>query len=89
MISAAMLFPCGFLMGMAFPIGIKEADRIEDAPKAWYWAINGAFSVISSVLALAIAVFWGVTATLFAGLAAYLIAFLALMGERQFRKSLL
>src|SRR5262249_30179875 len=61
-ISALLLFPSGFFMGMAFPIGIKKAQSSNDAaPAAWYWGINGAFSVISSVLAVVVAVFWGVT----------------------------
>src|SRR3972149_1183917 len=83
-ISAAMLFPSGFLMGMAFPLGIRMAASRDGAPTAWYWGINGALSVISSVLAIFIAVFWGVTATLLAGLAAYLIALVALVGAPQY-----
>jgi hypothetical protein len=78
-VSAAMLFPSGFFMGMAFPLGIKRAQYSHDgAPAAWYWGINGAFSVISSVLAVVVAVFWGVTVTLLVGLAAYVIALSAL-----------
>jgi len=76
--SAALLFPCGFFMGMAFPLGIKKAQLThESAPTAWYWGINGAFSVISSVLAVVVAVFWGVTVTLLVGLVAYVIALIA------------
>ncbi len=79
-VSAALLFPSGFFMGMAFPLGIKKAQYADDAaPTAWYWGINGAFSVISSVLAVVVAVFWGVTVTLLVGLAAYVIALLAIM----------
>jgi len=79
MVSAAMLFPSGFFMGMAFPLGIKKAELAHDgAPTAWYWGINGAFSVISSVLAVVVAVFWGVTMTLLVGLVAYVVALIAL-----------
>src|SRR5207248_271068 len=64
-ISALLLFPSGFFMGMAFPLGVSKAVSVnEGAPTAWYWGVNGAFSVISSVLAVAVAVFWGVTVTL-------------------------
>ncbi|MBI4474192.1 MAG: hypothetical protein HY646_16090 [Acidobacteria bacterium] len=76
--SATMLFPAGFLMGMAFPLGIKRATYRDGAPTAWYWGINGALSVISSVLAIVVAVFWGVTATLVTGLCAYVVALVAL-----------
>src|SRR5262249_46056779 len=81
-VSAAMLFPSGFFMGMAFPLGIKKAQYADEgAPMAWYWGINGAFSVISSVLAVVVAVFWGVTMTLLVGLFAYVAAFVALYGR--------
>jgi hypothetical protein len=79
LVSAVLLFPSGFFMGMAFPLGIKRATRSNDAaPTAWYWGINGAFSVISSVLAVVVTVFWGVTMTLMVGLAAYIVALVAL-----------
>ena len=79
--STVLLFPSGFFMGMAFPVGMKKALSFgEGAPTAWYWGINGAFSVISSVLALVVAVFWGVTVTLLVGLTAYVVGLLALEG---------
>src|SRR6266699_526271 len=78
-VSALLLFPSGFFMGMAFPLGISKAVSVnEGAPTAWYWGVNGAFSVISSVLAVAVAVFWGVTVTLLVGLGAYILALIAL-----------
>src|SRR5262249_9297340 len=50
-LSASLLLPSGFFMGMPFALGMKRARYFdEDAPTAWYWAINGAFSVVSSVL---------------------------------------
>jgi hypothetical protein len=80
LVSALLLFPSGFFMGMAFPVGIKQAVTVHEvAPTAWYWGINGAFSVIASVLAVVVAVFWGVTVTLLVGLAAYVVALVALV----------
>ena len=82
--SAMLLFPSGFFMGMAFPLGVKQARYADgEAPIAWYWGINGAFSVISSVLALVVAVFWGVTVTLLVGLSAYVVALVALQLSRK------
>ena len=82
-ISALLLFPSGFFMGMALPLGMKQARYSNDsAPTAWYWGINGAFSVIASVLAVVIAVFWGITMTLLVGLLAYVVALIALSGSR-------
>src|SRR2546425_2530814 len=83
-ISALLLFPSGFFMGMAFPLGLKKALYADKgAPTAWYWGINGAFSVVSSVLAVVIAVFWGVTMTLLVGLGAYIVGLIAL-GDLKF-----
>ncbi len=81
-VSAVLLFPSAFFMGMAFPVGMKHAQRQDEAPVAWYWGINGAFSVILSVLAVVVAVFWGVTATLLVGAASYVIALTALHTRR-------
>jgi hypothetical protein len=86
-VSAVLLFPSGFFMGMAFPLGIKKAQYADEvAPTAWYWGINGAFSVISSVLAVFVAVFWGVTVTLLVGLTAYVIALIAISPAAERRK---
>jgi hypothetical protein len=81
-LSALLLFPVGFFMGTAFPAGMERARQQENAPTAWYWGINGAFSVISSVLAIAVTIFWGVTVTLSMGLLAYVVALLVLARER-------
>jgi hypothetical protein len=81
-LSVALLFPVGFFMGMAFPIGMEQARVRRESPTAWYWGINGALSVISSVLGMIIAIFWGIRATLLAGLSAYALALAMLVIER-------
>jgi hypothetical protein len=81
-VSALLLFPSGFFMGMPFPIGIRQARYFDNnAPTALYWGINGAFSIISSVLAVVVAMFWGISATLLLGLSAYIVALL-MLGQR-------
>jgi hypothetical protein len=79
MISALMLMPVGFVMGMPFPAGLralaanrgKNGDSIE-----WAWAMNAASSVLGSVLAIIIALEFGLNVTLFCGAMAYVMAFL-------------
>ncbi len=84
-LSVVTLLPAGFLMGMAFPTGLTRARVRPDAPTAWYWAINGACSVVASVIALGISMFWGITATLLIGLGCYVLALGALaLHRRQF-----
>jgi hypothetical protein len=73
-ISAAVLAPIGFLMGMPFPTGIRllKAHRPEYIP--WMWAINGAFSVLGAVLAIALGIMYGSSYALILGISIYLIA---------------
>ncbi len=88
-ISAVLLIPLGFVMGMPFPTGLRalaampapEFPAGKDASSnavEWAWAMNAAASVLGSVLAMVIAIQVGLTATLATGAAAYLAA-LALM----------
>jgi predicted membrane-bound spermidine synthase len=73
-ISAAVLAPIGFLMGMPFPTGIRllKAHRPEYIP--WMWAINGAFSVLGAVLAIALGIMYGSSHAMILGILIYLIA---------------
>jgi spermidine synthase len=79
-----LLIPLGFVMGMPFPTGLRAFaaapananDRVntEDNAVEWAWAMNAAASVLGSVLAMVIAIQFGLTATLSCGVAAYLVA---------------
>ena len=87
MISAVLLAPLGFVMGMPFPTGLRALAsspapefpsgqaRPENAVE-WAWAMNAAASVLGSVLAMVIAIQFGLTATLACGAATYLLALL-------------
>ena len=87
-ISGILLAPLGFVMGMPFPTGLralsaKSIARIsvaddENNAVEWAWAMNAAASVLGSVLAMVIAIQFGLTATLTCGVAAYLLALLLL-----------
>lgn len=73
------LGPVGFLMGMPFPLGLRLLDRVGPQWAAlipWVWGINGATSVLGSILAITIAINFGFRVTLAAGLAAYGVAWL-------------
>ena len=82
LISGVLLIPLGFLMGMPFPTGLRAlaatpaADFREPAENAveWAWAMNAAASVLGSVLAMVIAIQFGLTVTLACGAAAYVLA---------------
>jgi spermidine synthase len=85
-VSGVLLIPLGFVMGMPFPTGLRvlaatpapEFPASSDNAVEWAWAMNAAASVLGSVLAMVIAIQFGLTATLACGAGAYLAA-LALM----------
>ncbi|MFH1844639.1 MAG: hypothetical protein ABIF77_15670 [bacterium] len=73
-IAIVTLFPVGFFLGTAFPVGIRRlaSNRAELIP--WAWAVNGATSVLGSVLAMVVAINSGFTVTLLVGAVCYLLA---------------
>ncbi len=87
--SGMLLVPLGFLMGMPFPTGLRalSASSTLTAPNGashndnaveWAWAMNAAASVLGSVMAMVIAIEFGLTITLACGAVAYLLALLLL-----------
>ncbi len=81
LLSGLFLVPLGFVMGMPFPTGLRglaASSRTSESVIEWAWAMNAAASVLGSVLAMVIAIQFGLTTTLACGAAAYLVA-LALM----------
>lgn len=80
-ISAALLIPLGFVMGMPFPSGLRAFsdggdERGTGNSIEWAWAMNAASSVLGSVLAIVIAIEFGLNVTLACGAAAYALALL-------------
>jgi hypothetical protein len=74
LISAAMIVPLGFAMGMPFPTGLRALSELNDNRVEWAWAMNAAASVLGSVSAMIIAIHFGLNATLLCGAIAYLAA---------------
>ncbi len=77
MISAAPLAAMGVFMGMAFPLGIRVASANHSGLTPWLWGINGATSVCASVLAVAIALTFGISAGFWTGFGFYFVALVA------------
>lgn len=84
LVSGVLLIPLGFLMGMPFPTGLRAlastpapefpGEEASDNAVEWAWAMNAAASVLGSVLAMVIAIQFGLTVTLACGAVAYLLA---------------
>ena len=71
LITAALIAPLAFCMGMPFPLGLSRlADYAPDL-MPWAWAINGCASVISAVLATLLAIHLGFATVIAAALVLY------------------
>lgn len=74
-----MVLPFGFLLGIPFPSCIqllKQENMERYIP--WMYGVNGAMSVLGSVLAVILSFAFGFTAAFFAGLSLYLVIFIVL-----------
>ena len=93
LVSGILLVPLGFVMGMPFPTGLRALAALpapefpagqtgSDNSIEWAWAMNAAASVLGSVLAMVIAIQFGLTVTLACGAAAYVMALLLMPALR-------
>ena len=91
LVSAVLLLPLGFAMGMPFPTGLRalaslpvpefppaNKDKLQENAVEWAWAMNAGSSVMGSVVAMVIAIQFGLNVTLACGAVAYSIAVLLL-----------
>lgn len=88
LISGTLLLPLGFTLGLPFPLCIRllKEKRMETRIP-WMWGINGAASVLGSVVAMAVATKFGLTQALLVGAACYLMASFAFMVAGEGRAS--
>jgi len=63
-VSLAVMLPVGFLLGFAFPTGMKLVEAIDAEPTPWFWGINGATGVLASVLAVVVSIAFGIRVTI-------------------------
>ena len=81
LITIMVLAPLGLCLGSFMPIGISAISTLSQYKKeyvAWGWAVNGFFSVISSVLATILAMTFGFTIVLYIALGIYIIGAVSL-----------
>ena len=80
-ISAGLLIPLGFCMGIPFPTGLAalnaRSSRTAENGIEWAWAMNAASSVLGSVVAMLVAIHYGLNTTLGTATAAYVLAAVA------------
>ena len=79
-LSVLLVAPLGLLMGTFLPLGIQGAGERFAVVVPWAWGINGAASVLGSVLAIGLAMNIGFNRALLAGLVAYGLGYIAVRG---------
>jgi hypothetical protein len=72
-IALAAIMPLGFLLGFAFPTGMRLVEAIDRQPTPWFWGINGATGVLASVLGVMVSMSLGIGVTLVVSAACYLL----------------
>jgi len=70
-VTAVLIAPLGFFMGMPFPKGALRVGELID----WGFAVNGAASVLGATLIVLVAFTYGFGVSLLCGAALYLMAF--------------
>ena len=71
-----ILFPIGFLMGLPFPIGMR--DLLDTSvQRAYAWSLNGCASILTSIASAQLAIIFGISSLLGCAIAAYLIVILS------------
>ncbi|HXB55242.1 MAG TPA: hypothetical protein VN461_10690, partial [Vicinamibacteria bacterium] len=68
-----LLAPLGALLGTFLPTGLEHLKGEQAALVPWAWGVNGTFSVLAPVLAVALSMTWGVSALLLSAVPVYLV----------------
>ena len=85
--TVAMIAPAGFMMGIPFPTGLRLLEQRHAPSVRWAWSLNAAASVLGSVGALVLALYFGILVTMLAGAALYVAALLMVVVSPAVRKS--
>jgi SAM-dependent methyltransferase len=73
-----LIAPLGFLLGMAFPTGLRLLDESRPELKPWAWGINACATVVGTSTCMLVVTSYGFRAALLGGAAVYGIGFLVL-----------
>jgi hypothetical protein len=67
-----VLLPIGFLMGLPFPLGMREMLN-SPTQRAYAWSVNGCASVLTSIVSAQLALVFGISSILGCAIAAYFV----------------
>jgi hypothetical protein len=79
-ISALLISPLAFCMGMPFPLGLARLGKAAPAFIPWVWGVNGCASVLSAVMATIFAIHFGFTVVVILALMLYGMAMMVFNG---------
>jgi hypothetical protein len=79
LLAVLSLAPLGLLMGMPFPRGIALVAKLHPDLISWVWAINACASVVSSTLAMILALSFGLNGVILAAGLCYLGCWLTIL----------
>jgi hypothetical protein len=74
LLTVVLVAPIGVVMGVMIPAIVRILAAVNSPLVPWGWGVNGATSVVGTVIATVIAIYGGFTATFLVGAAAYLTA---------------
>jgi hypothetical protein len=75
-VTLVWVFPLGFLMGIPFPSGMSILKKTSEDNIPWMWCLNGVFSLLGSIISVALAMFHGFNSVLLLGAFIYFTIFL-------------
>ena len=82
LVSALLLAPPAFCMGMMFPLGLSLWRRHAEL-LPFFWSANGVTSMLASVLGMALSIEFGIARTYALGVCFYVVCALVIVGKPQ------
>lgn len=79
-VAVVALSPLSFIMGMPLPLAVKYLHNRANKVIPWMWGMNGAASVMGSIIAIILAMNIGYNFTLLTGMVCYLCAWFSAAG---------
>jgi hypothetical protein len=82
LVCIGLMAPLGFVLGMPFPSGLRILRSRAPELLPWGWAVNGFFSVFSSILCIVLSQRLGFTTVFQIGAGIYVVGFLFMRTEK-------
>ena len=83
-ITFLLILPLGFVLGVPFPTSIRilESHHLDEYIP-WMYGVNGAMTILGSVLTIVVSMLYGFTVAFIAGLSFYLVIVVVLLLDKE------